>query len=183
MKSKAFYRDYVKEQREKLAEYDKKKNDSIIYSKLVKSDEYKRANCIFIYVSYKNEVETHNIITTALEDGKIVCVPKIISLKEGMKAVKILGFNDLKVSKYGILEPALFVDNIIKPEQIDLVYLPGVAFDLKGGRIGYGGGFYDRFLSNLSKNTPRVALAYSFQIFDQVPMDEFDEHIDEVITE
>jgi 5-formyltetrahydrofolate cyclo-ligase len=183
MKSKADYREYVKELRGKITENEKRLNDNNIYTKVIQSNEYKKARCIFIYVSYKNEVDTHNIIKKALKEGKSVCVPKIISLKEGMKAVKITSFDELKESKYGMLEPDLLIDNVIEPEKIDLAYLPGVAFDLNGGRIGYGGGFYDRFLYHIGKNVPKIALAYSFQIFDHVPMSEYDVYVDSVITD
>jgi 5-formyltetrahydrofolate cyclo-ligase len=181
MKNKKYYREQVKALRDALSKEEKEKKDFAIYNKVVNSKEYKEASCIFIYVSYQNEVDTHEIIKTALSQGKTVCVPKIISLKEGMKVLRINDFNELKASAYGILEPEqVLEENFVIP---DLVYTPGVAFDLKGGRIGYGGGFYDRFLDGLNKDVPKYALAYSFQIFDSVPMDERDQRIDAVISE
>jgi 5-formyltetrahydrofolate cyclo-ligase len=184
MKNKRYYRELVKGLREGLSTEDKDKRDRAIYNNIIQSKEFIEAKCIFIYVSYKNEVDTHTIIKTALSEGKIVCVPKIISLKEGMKVLKIRDFDELKASSYGILEPEqVLEENIVSPWNIDLVYTPGVAFDLKGGRIGYGGGFYDRFLSSLKKQVPKFALAYSFQIFQNVPMDENDQRVDGVISE
>ena len=161
MKNKKYYRDQVKALRDALSKEEKEKKDFTIYNKVISSKEYKEASCIFIYVSYQNEVDTHEIIKTALSQGKIICVPKIISLKEGMKVLRINDFNDLKPSAYGILEPTLDLEeNQVIP---DLVYTPGVAFDLNGGRIGYGGGFYDRFLAGLNKDVPKFALAYSLR--------------------
>jgi 5-formyltetrahydrofolate cyclo-ligase len=184
MKNKKYYRELVKGLREGLSKEDKEKRDRAIYNNIIQSKEFIEAKCIFIYVSYKNEVDTHTIIKTALSEGKIVCVPKIISLKEGMKVLKIRGFDELKASSYGILEPEqVLEENIVSPWNIDLVYTPGVAFDLKGGRIGYGGGFYDRFLSSLKEQVPKFALAYSFQVFHSVPMDENDQRVDGVISE
>jgi 5-formyltetrahydrofolate cyclo-ligase len=181
MKSKKYYRDLVKALREGLSKEEKEKKDFTIYNKVINSKEYEEASCIFIYVSYQNEVDTHEIIKTALGQGKTICVPKIISLKEGMKVLQIKDFNELKPSAYGILEPTQDLEeNEVIP---DLVYTPGVAFDLKGGRIGYGGGFYDRFLKDLKADVPKIALAYSFQIFDSVPMDETDQRVDCVISE
>lgn len=89
--------------------------------------------------------------------------------------------SDLKRSKFGILEPRQDVE--ISPQEIDLIFAPGLAFDLKGMRLGYGGGFYDRLLSNIKKTTPVIGLAFDFQIVELVPCDERDQAITGLITE
>lgn len=183
MLSKKELRSFVDAKREKLSSAEKYSMDNCIFEKVIDHKSYVSANVLFIYVSYKNEVNTHNIIKHALENNKILCVPKIISLREGMKAIRIRSFDDLKEGKYGILEPELDEEKIISPEYIDLLLMPGVAFDFNGGRVGYGGGFYDRFLNQVRGDSKKIALAYSFQIFDKVPMDESDMRIDEVITD
>jgi 5-formyltetrahydrofolate cyclo-ligase len=183
MLSKKELRSFVDGKREKLSSAEKYNMDNSIFEKVIDHKSYISANVLFIYVSYKNEVNTHNIIKHALENNKILCVPKIISLREGMKAIRIGSFGELKEGKYGILEPQLDEEKIISPEDIDLLLMPGVAFDFNGGRVGYGGGFYDRFLKQVREDSKKIALAYSFQIFDKVPMDESDMRIDEVITD
>lgn len=182
MSEKDELRKYIEEKRNELRENNKKQMDSCIYRNVVDSEHYKSAKTIFIYVSCNNETDTHKIIKKMLEDKKIVCVPKVLSLKEGMIAVKINNFDDLKPGLYGILEPAE-KQNKIDENNIDTVFLPGVAFDLNGGRIGYGGGFYDRFLGKSREDTVKIALAYEFQIMSNVPMEDTDMRVDGIITE
>lgn len=155
--------------------------DEIIFSKVVESSQYKNSKNLFVFVSYNNEVDTHRIIKDALGQGKKVAVPVILSVKEGMVAVLIDNFGQLKKNKYGILEPPLIETNIIEPQQIDLVLVPGVAFDEKGGRLGYGAGMYDRYLVQLKTSTPKIALAYNFQLLPEVPMESFDVRLDGII--
>lgn len=99
-----------------------------------------------------------------------------------MKALKIDSLKDLQLSNYGILEPEETAEEIMI-NHMDLAIVPGVAFDPKGGRVGYGGGFYDRFFSNLQVKIKKIALAYEFQILDRVPIEEHDISIDAIITE
>lgn len=155
--------------------------DTAILDKILKSEIYKNAEVIFTYVSFQGEVDTIKFIETALSQGKTLCVPKVLSKKEGMEAHKITNLADLEKSSYGILEPQN-QSQLINPLDIDLLIMPGVAFDKHNGRIGYGGGFYDRFLKKIDPKAHKIALAYDFQIFNQIPMDEFDERVDFIIT-
>lgn len=102
--------------------------------------------------------------------------------KEGMAAVKINSLDELSQGAYGIPEPSKY-DEKFDEHDIDLILLPGLAFDESGGRIGYGGGFYDRFISKTGKNTAKIGLAYGFQVFDKVTCFEYDKPIDGLITE
>ena len=99
-----------------------------------------------------------------------------------MIIVQINKFEDLEVGYYGILEPK---ENklIVDETTIDSSFLPGLAFDKKGGRVGYGGGFYDRFLRKSRKDSRKIGLAYSFQVLEEVPMEQDDEFIDGIITD
>lgn len=182
MESKRGIRKMIKERRALLTEAERENLDSIIFKKVTNSKEYQEAKVIFIFVSYDTELDTHKIIKQALKDGKRVSVPRIISKEEGMDVVEIKGFEDLKPGAYGILEPE---DSKFKIDEslIDVSYLPGVAFDRKGGRVGYGGGFYDRFLRKTRKDSLKIALGYSFQVLEEVPMDDNDEFIDGIITD
>lgn len=164
-----------------LTEDVKRNHDNKIFKKIIESNEYKSSKIIFIYVSFDKEVDTIKLIKKALEDKKNVLVPKIISLKDGMIAVEISSLQELSMSKYNILEPMLPAE--IKHYEIDLCIIPGVAFDVNGGRVGYGGGFYDRFLVKLKKDVSLIALGYKFQILDYVPMEEFDIKISSIISE
>ncbi|MEA4826430.1 MAG: 5-formyltetrahydrofolate cyclo-ligase [Clostridium sp.] len=181
VKEKTLIRNIVMEKRKALSKELKEVFDNNILDKILSSKEYKEAKTILVYVSFEGEVDTHKFIKYAIDDNKKVCVPKVMSKQEGMKAVNIGSFNDLKVGKYGILEPLDF-SREVQEKEIDLVIMPGVAFDKNGGRVGYGGAFYDRFLKKLIDKIPKIALAYDFQVFDKVPVEEHDEKIDRIIT-
>jgi len=91
--------------------------------------------------------------------------------------------NELEPGAFNILEPKKEFFRPVSPDDIDLVIIPGVAFDKDGDRIGYGMGFYDRFLRSMKKNIPVVALAYEFQIVDDIPVDDTDVTVHKIITE
>ncbi len=179
--NKFYIRKIMMEKRDNLCNQKKEKLDSIIFEKVIKSEEYDKAKSIFIFVSYKSEVNTHNIIKTALEDGKLICVPKVIYKEGYMEAVRIYDFNELKEGAYKILEPQN-IDLKVKETSIDICYVPGLAFDKNGGRVGYGGGYYDRFLKKLRTDSKKIGLAYSFQILDEVPMGKYDVCMDGFIS-
>lgn len=155
--------------------------DEAIYKRIIESEAYKASKVIFIFVSFGSEITTHNIINKALDDNKVVCIPKIISKSEGMKACAIESLSELKPNKFGILEP-VDTNNEVNSDKIDLAIVPGLFFDLNGGRIGYGAGYYDRFLKFVRKDTKKIGIAYDFQIIDKVPMDENDVYMDFIIT-
>ena len=164
----------------------KKEKDTIIKEKFLNSDYYKKAKNIFIYISYGSEIDTKEIINYALGDGKTLFVPRTEFETKLMDAVKITSLNNMTEDRYGILEPSK-EEPYIQPDQLDLIVVPGVAFDKEGGRTGYGAGYYDRYFKKISKERAgkikKVALAYDFQVIDNVPIDEQDVRIDCVITE
>lgn len=173
-------RKQINDQREKLSEEDKMNYDERIFTRLTESQFYKDAKNVFIYVSFGKEVDTLKIISRLLSEKKVVYVPKVINKKEGMKAIKISTLDDLKVGYFNILEPVTTEE--INPKDIDLCVVPGVAFDNDGGRLGYGGGFYDRFLCNISPHSKIIALAYKFQIVEKIPMETYDIKVQRIIT-
>jgi 5-formyltetrahydrofolate cyclo-ligase len=156
--------------------------DEVIFNKFINSDYYKKAEVIFAFVSFASEVDTKKIIEYAIKENKTICVPKVKSREEGFEIYKIKGLQDLEAGFYGILEPKVACE-IIDYESIDFILMPGVAFDKYGGRIGYGGGFYDRYLSKLKKDIPKIAISYELQIIDKIPMALHDIPIDGIITE
>lgn len=174
-------REYMKNLRGSISIEEKDKKDRSIFNKVVNNKQYIEAETIMVYVSFGLEVDTISIIKNALDNNKIVCVPKIINKKDGMKAVKIEKLEDLIKNKFGILEPLSF-DKEINGKDIDLFLVPGLAFDKNGGRIGYGAGYYDRFLKNSKDNSLKIGLAYDFQVIDNVPMAENDIYLDIIIS-
>lgn len=179
--SKKAVRKFILAKRDQCKAEDRICWDEAIFNKFVNSEYYKKNKVIFIFVNFRSEVDTHKIINKALEDGKTICVPKIISKEDGMRAYRIKGFQDMEPGYYGILEPSEECEEI-SIKDIELMVMPGAAFDRNGGRIGYGGGFYDRFLTKVEGNVKKIALAYELQVLDSVPMETNDIRIDNIVT-
>ena len=181
-KNKDYYRELIREEREKLDIHHKKLMDGAIFKKIISSDVYKISENIFIYVSLSKEADTLKLIEYSLACGKSIFVPKVISKKDGMIALKIESLNDLKRGTHGIMEPE-FVNQKLYPSKIDLNVVPGVAFDKTGNRVGYGGGYYDRFLEKTCNKDNIIAIAYDFQVFSEIPRDFFDIKVNVIVTE
>lgn len=147
---------------------------------LYKIDEYKNASCIFAYVSYNQEVRTRGLIEHALEDGKRVAVPKVDG--DIMNFSYISSFGDLKAGYMGIPEPWEDLECADDREEQVLMIMPGLAFDETGNRVGYGKGYYDRYLMQHNKTRyTKAVLAYDFQIVDSIEADAFDVKTDILI--
>jgi 5-formyltetrahydrofolate cyclo-ligase len=175
-------RNQMKSVRQSIPADEKEDFDKSIFNKVISSTIYKEAKILFIYVSFGSEVDTHRIIEQTIKDNKSVYVPKVINRIEGMAAVKISSLSELKASSLGILEPE-DIHETAKPWEFDLILIPGLAFDSRGGRLGYGAGYYDSFLKEIRPETQKVGLAYSCQVIEEVPMEKQDVFIDHIITE
>ena len=137
---------------------------------------YRNARCIYGYLPYNQEVRTTEMLAKALADGKRVAVPKVYG--DTMRFHYITDLSRVEKGYCGIPEP--MGDEPIAGEEDALVLMPGLAFDSKGGRMGYGGGFYDKFL-DAEKKHPTLALCYDFQMVSCVPVEEHDHPVDAVI--
>lgn len=137
---------------------------------------YRDARCIYGYLPYNQEVRTTEMLAKALADGKRVAVPKVYG--DVMRFHYITDLSRVEKGYCGIPEP--LGDEPVAGEEDALVLMPGLAFDSKGGRMGYGGGFYDKFLEAESKH-PTLALCYDFQMVPRVPVEEHDHPVDAVI--
>lgn len=142
---------------------------------------------IFIYVSYRSEVDTLDLIKKLLASDKIVAIPLVQVSSRKMHAIRLLDLkNDLVSGYYGILEPkeSIVPERTVDHSGIDVVVLPGAVFDENGGRIGYGGGFYDTFLAEeISASAKRIALSFDLQVKQRIPQQSHDESVDYIITE
>ena len=151
-----------------------------IYRRLIDMPAYRLARRIACYVSVKNEVDTRRVIQNAIGGGKQVGVP--VTREDGdMDFQAIAGLSDVRPVHYGLREPVADSPKVLLPHTIDLILVPGIAFDRRGYRIGLGGGYYDRFL--VRTEAVRVGLSYGFQIIDRVPDEPHDVTIDWIITE
>lgn len=168
----------VKGYRKTLSHDDAVYRSIAILDKLMNMEEYKQSTCIYAYASFKNEVMTKPIIQKALSEGKKVALPKVVG-KE-IKFFYIESEKDLLESSYGILEPK---EECEKAEDKNaLLIMPGVAFDKNNNRVGYGAGYYDKYLEK-PNNHYKIALAYKFQVFESICYDEHDIKPDIVLTE
>ena len=143
---------------------------------LRESDLYKQAQTIYFYLPYNQEVRTTPMVEQALAEGKKVAVPKCYG--EEMRFILLEDLSGIAPGYSNIPEP--IADGPIADDPTALVLMPGLAFDATGKRIGYGGGFYDRFLAQ-EPNHPTLALCYGFQMVDNLETEEFDIPVHQVI--
>ena len=153
-----------------------------VMERLLEMPEFRGADKIFIYASYKSEVVTHDIITTALRMGKQVAVSKMGAGSKTMALYRIQSLEELTPNEIGIPEPEDNSLRRVRDDWPDLVIFPGAVFDTQGNRIGYGGGYYDKFISQVGK-VPKVALAFELQIVEGVPHEGHDVPMDVIVTE
>lgn len=150
-----------------------------IAENLINSDFYKNAKTVFIYASFGSEVETYDIIKQIIADEKRLAVPRCITKTHTMEAVCIKSTDELICGAYKISEPSENNKNILNPSEIDLVIVPALAFDRKGFRLGYGGGYYDRFLRDFGGAS--IGLCYAECLVDNLPYEEFDCRVSRII--
>lgn len=189
MQDKNSFRKVVKARRGNgLATNEDRINAEIIVNRYLDSDYFTRADIIFAYSSMEDEIPTERIIQIALESGKRVALPKVISsVSDGamMEFLLVDGNTLYDRGVYGIMEPECGerVSPALGTKRIEIL-IPGLCFDLEKNRIGYGGGYYDRYLAQFDRKRFHVtALAYEYQIFEVIPTDEYDSKVDLVITE
>ena len=147
-----------------------------IHNKLKQLEVFRKAKRIACYYPIGSEVMTQDIMQELLGDGKEICLPKVVG--DMLNFRKIEGLNDLEKGNFGIMEPK---EKCPIVENIDVVLVPTVGITKNGTRLGYGYGYYDRFLS--SSNAKTISLTYSKQIIKSIPSSENDIKIDWVVTE
>jgi len=177
IESKAEYRMLIRGYRESLSKEEAAMKSIAILEKLLRREEYKKAECVYCYIDCRNEVMTKPIIRRALSDGKKVAVPRVEG--ENMEFYYFEGYDKLRPGTYGVPEPF----ECLPASDLDaLLIMPGLAFDRENHRIGYGGGYYDRYLKRPNQHF-KIALAFQFQIFQKIPFEEFDIQPDLILTD
>lgn len=166
----------IREQKRAMTEAQIVEKSGQLAQKFYASDCYQKAKTIYGYLPYNQEVRTVPMLERALLDGKQVAVPKVCG--DEMRFICISDLSLVAPGYAGIPEPV--ADEPIADDPQALVLMPGLAFDHRGHRIGYGGGFYDRFLE-AEPNHPTVALCYDFQMLPELTTEEHDIPVDEVI--
>lgn len=161
-----------------------KEKSAAIAKKLFSLPEYASAGMVMYFLNFGKEVQTLTMVPATLSHGKRVVVPKTVHSERRMVLSEILDLeDDLAPGLWNIPEPRPGKLRPVASEAIDLVIVPGVAFDEQGNRLGYGGGYYDRFFAGLRTGVPLVALAFEIQVLPMVPVASWDRRVDLVITE
>lgn len=182
--NKKMLRSEMLSKRNSLSQQGLMEKSSAITKLLFSTDYYKDSKYIMSYIDFRNEVRTEEIIKKALKEGKNVIIP--ISIVETRQLIlsQLMDYDkELEAGTYGILEPKKKFIREVNPDLIDLILMPGVAFDRRGYRIGYGGGYYDRFLTRIDKSVPKAALAFDLQMVPYVKEGRYDIPVDYIITE
>ena len=174
----------ILEKRKKISETELKEKNKKIIKNLSSLKEFQEAKNILFYVSFNQEVNTHEIIRELLEEKeKNIIVPYTIKNKPTIFLSELKDFVELIPKTLGILEPKGKYIREFDREKLDLVIVPGTVFDKNGNRIGYGFGYYDRFLKTIKKNVLKIGLAFDFQLVNHIPREEHDVPLDIIITE
>ncbi len=167
-----------RERRKGLTPNLRKEKSEAIRSRLEALDEFKSAEKILVFLSKDDEVDTHGLVQDALDQARKVFAPRVDG--EELLIYPIKSWDDLEQGDFGILEPALHPDST-HPAEMDLILVPGLAFDKKGHRLGYGKGFYDRLLK--ATKGLKVGLAFDEDLIEELPAEEHDVPLDLIVTD
>src|SRR5208283_1457573 len=160
---------------------------------LLELDEFRNAHTVLFYASFRSEVDTFAAMSYSLSRQKSIAVPKVDRATRSLKLYEIMSLNEFSPGYFGIPEPPSSDRMERKVHNVDLIIVPGVAFDLRCNRLGYGQGFYDKLLSGVRHRSinceaqvfwsPLIALSYEAQIVTSIPAEAHDIRMDKIITE
>ncbi|MBQ7825263.1 MAG: 5-formyltetrahydrofolate cyclo-ligase [Clostridia bacterium] len=168
----------MRARRRQLPEREQREAAQAVFERLLAFEPYQRAKSVMAYMACRGELDLGLVIEDALKSGRTLLAPRCEPDRQ-MTARRIAGYGDLAPGTYGLMEPK--ADCVIaSPQSIDLILVPGAAFDRAGGRIGQGAGYYDRFLAET--NALRVGICHSFALLERVPGEAHDIQMDYVIT-
>ncbi len=177
MMSKKEIRKKYKELRERMSLSEVKKLSGQICENLQESSLFSEAQYIYAYYPLGNEADIRPVIETAWRDGKRVAFPKVFG--ETMRFFEVKSFGQLFPGTFGVMEPE---ESCPVDWEKPLVFTPGVAFDRKGNRMGFGKGYYDRYFES-RPGAVMVGVAYELQVSDEIPIDRYDRALDGIVTE
>ncbi|MEM9022061.1 MAG: 5-formyltetrahydrofolate cyclo-ligase [Planctomycetota bacterium] len=175
---KTALRRHYREARDSIPADQREDRSDVITRMLLSVDRLECAASVFIYVASGSEVQTRGLIESCLAMGKTVAVPRVESGQAVMRPTVIHAWSDLAPGRFGILEPT--TDEKLEPAP-GVAIVPGLAFTTSGGRLGQGGGYYDRYLI-AHRDTYRIGICFDEQLAERLPTDEHDVAMDEVIT-
>ncbi len=157
----------------------------VIAERFMSLPEYAGAKTVMFYVDVRDEVRTRHALPDALQGDKRIVIPYCVDGE--LELFHLESMDELDVGMYKILEPKVQLREVahkrLEPKDLDLIMVPGVAFDAQGGRTGHGKGYYDKLLEHARIDTPLIALAFECQMFPEIPCEEHDIYMDKVVTE
>lgn len=174
-------RKWAKEERKKLSREQTEKAGSLIFQQIRKSVWYEQHHLVFGYASFQGEPDTGGFLRQVLEDGKRLALPRV--LEEKMKFIEVCDLEQLKPGKKGILEPVEGKE--INKGENALVVVPGLAFDREFNRLGFGGGYYDRYFKKQKTSQKQfylVGVCHEFQLLEKIPVKKHDVQMDAIVT-
>ncbi|BCB95648.1 5-formyltetrahydrofolate cyclo-ligase [Dissulfurispira thermophila] len=164
----------------------RKDKDRKIKERLLSLFEFEASDKILLYASFRSEVETFDLLKYCITHGKITALPKVDKDHNELKIYEVKDTKDLVKGYLGIPEPDVSEDRLLSVEHMDLILVPGVAFDEHCNRLGYGKGFYDKLLKgvrDLGLGIGIIALAYEEQVVESIPSESHDIRMDKIITD
>ena len=164
-------------------EDERRRRSEAIWRKVVRLTAFRRANTICCYVALPYEVQTWRMIEAMLARGKRVVVPVVQQRTRRLQLSEVQDLaTDLARGAFGVWEPVANAKRPVNVRDLDLVFVPGIAFDRRGHRLGHGHGYFDRFLARVPKAIPTVGLAFRFQLLDRLPTAPHDHAVQTVLT-
>lgn len=154
-----------------------------IQERFIRLTPFTRAGCVALYSSFKGEVDTRLIFEEGLRQGKEIFFPAVNGVADRLVFLAAKSQQELSPGRFGILTPPWEPERLKPFWQMDVVVVPGVAFDLKGRRLGYGGGYYDRTLSQKAAGPCKIALAFEAQLVQELPPHPGEAKVDIIVTE
>lgn len=182
MKDKSSLRTYYLGLLKNQSAQDRLRKSEAIGQLLRDNPYYRKAKLVLFYASLAHEVDTFGMIRKTLEDGKQVCLPIVEKTQRLIRPVLMNHLEELQPSTYGILEPTFDRKREINSKDLELVLVPGLAFDQSHNRLGRGAGYYDRFLAQLPEATPTLGLGFDFQLTQCLPTDSHDVSLTAVLA-
>lgn len=176
-------RSLVLARRAALTEKERREKSLQIAEQVLSLPEYEQAQTVMLFLNFRDEVETTGLAEETLKRGKRLVLPRCAPQGVLIPALVRDLSRDIEPGTWGIREPKRDTLVEVDPTSIDLVIVPGAAFDEQGNRLGYGGGYYDRFFKRIRPEVPRVAIAFQTQILPEVPVGEYDQKISILVTE
>lgn len=179
-KDKKLLRDHFRKHLRHQSLEERREKSKIISDLVFDLPAFRKAKAVMLYVAMDEEVDTHGILREAFREKKHVLLPVVLEEKNEMISAELFAPNRMKPGKYGIMEPEGW-SSPFPMRDLDMVFVPGLAFDKKNHRLGRGKGYYDRFLARLSSKVATVGLAFDVQLTDELPIEPHDVRLDLVV--